>query len=64
MIHTGPVPGDYTSDWKRSDCVCHKCKTPGYVFFRVWELSCGGYEDIQYECRSCDKKWWVEGPDA
>jgi hypothetical protein len=34
------------------------------VFFRHWESDCGGHDDIQYHCRTCDRKWWVDGPDA
>ena len=43
---------------------CPHCKIPGKVEFRIWESSCGGYEDIKYHCHACGKTWWVEGADA
>ena len=41
---------------------CHKCG--GEVRVRLWESSCGGYEDEKYTCAKCRHTWWVEGPDA
>ena len=63
MTHTRPVPGYFTSDKKKSKMICHKCGSED-VWYQEWESSCGGYEDYQYECCSCGKIWWVEGPDA
>jgi len=63
MMHTGPVEGEFTSDKKKSKLKCHKCGAED-VWYQEWESSCGGYEDYQYECCSCGKIWWVEGPDA
>lgn len=34
------------------------------VEFRVWESSCGGWEDYQYRCRGGGHTWWVEGIDS
>lgn len=63
MTHTGPVPGDFTSDKKKSAGKCIRCGAED-VWYQEWESSCGGYEDYKYECRSCGKIWWVEGSDA
>ena len=68
-MHTGPVPGEYAGDdWKptKPENPAFKCRKCGSddVWYRVWESSCGGYEDVHYECRSCKREWWVEGPDA
>lgn len=43
--------------------MCHKCKSND-VEFRLWESSCGGYEDLNYHCKSCDAQWWVDGIDS
>lgn len=56
----------YTTDWKPT-----KATDPDYkcgcgsndVWFRKWEPSDGGHEDIKYECRACQKTWWAEGAD-
>jgi DNA-directed RNA polymerase subunit RPC12/RpoP len=61
-MHTGPVPGTFTSDWKPVGSRCRHCD--GAVMMRVWESDCGGYEDHQYRCEACGVRWWVEGPDA
>lgn len=44
---------------------CPKCKQTT-VTCRVWDSSCGGYEDYKYECQNpdCKHSWWVDGPDA
>jgi DNA-directed RNA polymerase subunit M/transcription elongation factor TFIIS len=34
------------------------------VYFRTWESHDGAYEDTQYHCRTCGRRWWVEGDDA
>lgn len=67
MTDVSPT-GDYTSDWKATkdtnpEFKCRECGSNDIVF-REWESSCGGYEDYQYHCRGCDRKWWVEGADA
>ena len=67
-MHTGPVEGDYNDGWKptKVDAPSFKCRQCGSddVWYREWESSCGGYEDVHYECRGCGHSWWVEGPDA
>jgi DNA-directed RNA polymerase subunit M/transcription elongation factor TFIIS len=67
-MHTGPVPGEYTNAWKPTKVenpkfVCRKCGSDD-VWYRKWESSCGGYDDTKYECRACERTWWVEGADA
>lgn len=64
-MHTGPVSGDYTSDWRPvviAGVVCRKCG--GQLRYRDWESSCGGFEDQEINCTACDHTYWVEGPDA
>ncbi len=34
------------------------------VWYRTWESSCGGYDDMKYTCRDCNRVWWVESADA
>lgn len=34
------------------------------VFGRLWEDVEQGHDDVEYHCRSCDRKWWVYGTDA
>lgn len=63
-MHTGPMPdsaGDF-DNWKPSERTC-KCgqKT---VRYRVWESSCGGYEDLNFNCTACNHSWWVDGCDS
>ena len=68
MTHTGPVPGDFTSDWKPTapEAPAFKCRScgSGDVWYRRWASDCGGYDDTLYHCRACNREWWVEGPDA
>lgn len=61
-MHTGPVEGKYTSDWKKSEYVCSCGKSD--VWRRSWESNCGGFDDTEYECRGCGLSWWVESSDA
>lgn len=42
---------------------CRQCKSDD-VFYRIVESFCGGYEDVNYHCRSCGRDWWVESSDA
>lgn len=42
---------------------CRKCGMIGQVKYRVWESSCGGYEDYNYKC-TCSHSWWVDGDDG
>ena len=58
----------YQHDWKPTvdEAPTYSCKQCGSlnVWYRTWESSCGGYEDIEYHCRNCDQKWWHESSDA
>lgn len=58
------IPGEFSDDWTKTERTkCRACGSPD-VFYRVWESSCGGYEDYKFRCRACDHSWWVDGPDA
>jgi len=63
-----PVPGEFRAAWKPTapEDPIFKCRACGSadVWYRPWTSACGGHEDVLYECRSCDREWWVEGPDA
>jgi DNA-directed RNA polymerase subunit M/transcription elongation factor TFIIS len=67
-MHEGPVKGDYTSEWKKTEIVNSKfgCALCGSkeVFFRTWESACGGYDDTHYKCIECGHQWWVESDDS
>ncbi len=58
-----------SGDWKptkpevSSTFRCRQCGSDD-VYYRVWESDCGGYEDYQYHCHGCGRKWWVESADA
>jgi ssDNA-binding Zn-finger/Zn-ribbon topoisomerase 1 len=40
---------------------CRECGAE--MTCRVWESSCGGYEDYEYTCTNGHVEW-VDGPDA
>jgi len=63
-VHTKPMAESEGSfgDWKPSKSRCEVCG--GEVLFRIWESSCGGYEDYKFKCTSCGKVRWVDGPDS
>ena len=67
-MHTGPVPGDFETDWHPTKEVNpgYKCRECGSnnIWFRMWESGDGAYEDIKYECRECNHTWWIEGSDS
>jgi len=66
-MHSKPMSesdGTFDSDWKLSDRACPYCGVNGQRDYRVWESSCGGYEDEHNRCLACGKVWWVEGPDS
>jgi hypothetical protein len=65
-MHTSSLPesaGDFEKDSHPSDRPCPHCGGRR-VRYRVWESSCGGYEDEKYTCPDCQRSWWVEGPDS
>lgn len=63
-MHTNSMPDSagLFDDWKASDIPHRDCG--GEVKYRMWESSCGGYEDFQFNCTKCNKTWWVEGSDS
>lgn len=64
MTHTKPMKdseGDFGA-WVISERPCRKCD--GQVKYRIWESSCGGFEDAEFRCQTCNHGWWVDGPDA
>lgn len=42
---------------------CLKCGSD-QVRYRIWESSCGGYEDYHHKCFACGHTWWVDGIDS
>lgn len=42
---------------------CQKCGAVEAIC-RLWESSCGGFEDYQYTCKTCKHVWWVDGIDS
>jgi len=42
---------------------CRECGGTD-VHFRIRESDDGAHEDIQYHCRTCGRRWWVESSDA
>lgn len=59
--------GTYQDDWKPTAPVNanFKCRCGSNdVWFRNWDSSCGGFEDVHYQCRACGRDWWVESADA
>lgn len=67
-MHTGPVPGEFQDEWKptKTENPDFKCRVCGSddIYYRNWESSDGAYDDVQYECRGCKRKWWVESSDS
>lgn len=45
-------------EFKCAECKCNN------IEFRVVESSCGGFSDIQYQCKDCGIYWWVESSDS
>lgn len=65
-MHTQPMAehqGDFGDEHESKDRPCPKCKG-GPVMYRVWESSCGGYEDYKYRCAACGHTWWIDGIDS
>ena len=58
----------YETDWKPvndedTDFKCSECGS-GDVWYRLWESSDGGHDDVECVCHSCRRTWWIEGADA
>lgn len=63
-MHTGPVPGDYTSDERPvPNAQCIRCRSTKVVY-RSWESSDQAYDDTKYRCLDCNHTWWVESIDS
>lgn len=65
MMHTKSLPdsaGEFDK-WEDSKVPCHSCNELK-VKYRIWESSCGGFEDLNFKCLGCGKEWWVDGPDS
>jgi DNA-directed RNA polymerase subunit M/transcription elongation factor TFIIS len=65
-MHTQPMAeseGEFTEEDRMPVAKCPKCKKFS-VYYKVWESSCGGYEDTKYTCSECDYYRWVDGPDS
>ena len=63
-MHSEPMKdsdGEF-NEWKDSHIKCKHCGAT--MKYRLWESSCGGFEDYQYKCPGCDDSYWVEGPDS
>ena len=54
---------DNTIVWKNHPDPCPKCNTHEVKYY-IWESSCGGYEDVKYNCTNCHYTWWVDGIDS
>ena len=70
-MHDKPVDdlADGTfDDWKpcAAENPAYRCRECGSsdVWYREWDSNDGAYTDHQYHCRSCGRKWWVEGTDS
>lgn len=66
-MHTKPMPESAGTFRKpeQQKYICRRClKTTAAC--RMWESSCGGYEDYKYECqdKACGYEWWVDGIDS
>jgi DNA-directed RNA polymerase subunit M/transcription elongation factor TFIIS len=69
-VHSGPMAdseGEF-SDWKPTKAEnpafkCRECSSDD-VHYRAWDSSDGAYEDYQYHCHGCGRRWWVEGDDG
>ena len=56
--------GTFTKkEWEEIPGTCRKCGQRKLVC-RVWESSCGGYEDNKIKCSNCGHIWWVDGIDS
>lgn len=70
-MHTKPMSeseGNFQNGWlptvaENPQFCCRNCGSQD-VWYRLWESSCGGYEDVKYQCRGCGRIWWVESADA
>ena len=52
----------YDGDWKKNEDPCPHCGATEW-YYVIWDSSDGAYTDEKNHCRSCEKTWWVDGPD-
>ena len=65
-MHTesGQVSGDFSGKKLTSLRYCTHCEDEKLFDVRVWESSCGGFEDYKYTCPTCKHGFWIDGPDS
>jgi transposase-like protein len=66
MTHMAPIPesaGTFEKDSHPADSPCRKCSSTK-VRYKVWESSCGSYEDYKFTCPDCNYEWWIDGIDS
>lgn len=67
MTHIAPMAdsqGEFGEYKHAVEIKCRECKAERHVRYRIWESSCGGYEDYNYKCFACGHSWWVDGIDS
>lgn len=67
LMHTKPMSeteGTFDKNKLPTDCACRKCDVRGKVTYRIWNSTCGGYEDYKYTCGACGYDWWIDGIDS
>lgn len=65
-MHTNPLPESSGTFQPAAQQLgdCPHCRATQCVTIRLWESSCGGYEDEKHTCGRCAKEWWMEGCDS
>lgn len=43
---------------------CSECRENTRHEVKVWESSCGGYEDEKFICQICKHVFWIDGIDS
>jgi DNA-directed RNA polymerase subunit M/transcription elongation factor TFIIS len=61
-----PAQANHDPHWKPTKAetpafVCRKCGSDD-VWYR--DCSCTDFDDTEYHCRGCGRRWWCEGADA
>lgn len=66
-MHTKQISesdGKFEKEGIAGELFCPKCKRNGVMRWKIWESSCGGYEDVKYTCGACGHYWWIDGADS
>jgi len=59
-----PVKFDEPDEWKSANILkCRRCNVAD-VKYRTHTSSCGGWDDDEFRCFSCQHTWWVDGVDS